>query len=95
MVEIAALAKAFGVRLVPHNAYFGPGSLASLHVNAALAPAVPYERLFVDLEAHPYHDLVLAPNGRVQVPDGPGLGRDPDMEMLRRYAVNEPTVSRA
>ena len=25
MLEIAALAKAFGVRLVPHNAYFGAG----------------------------------------------------------------------
>jgi len=53
MVEIATLAKAFAVRLVPHNAYFGPGSLASLHVNSALAPAVPYERLFVDLESAP------------------------------------------
>ena len=94
MVEIAALAKAFAVRLVPHNAYFGPGSLASLHVNSALAPAVPYERLFVDLEAHPYHELVLATDGRVTVPDGPGLGRDPDMEVLRRYALNEPTVTR-
>ena len=29
MIEIAALAKAFGVRLVPHNAYFGAGYLAS------------------------------------------------------------------
>ncbi len=93
MVEIAALAKVFGVRLVPHNAYFGPGSLASLHVNAALAPAVPYERLFVDLEAHPYHEAILAPQGRVIVPDGPGLGRDPDMAVLRRYAINEPTIT--
>jgi D-galactarolactone cycloisomerase len=95
MVEMAALAKAFAVRLVPHNAYFGPGSLASLHVNAALAPAVPYERLFVDLEAHPYHELVLATEGRVRVPDGPGLGRDPDMDVLRRYAMNEPTITRS
>jgi D-galactarolactone cycloisomerase len=90
MVEIAALAKAFGVRLVPHNAYFGAGYLASLHVNAALAPDAPFERLFVDLEASPYHELVQAKDGRVMVPTGPGLGRDPDLDVLRRYLVRDP-----
>jgi L-alanine-DL-glutamate epimerase-like enolase superfamily enzyme len=90
MVEIAALAKAHAVRLVPHNAYFGAGYLASLHLNAALAPDAPFERLFVDLEASPYHDLVEAKGGRVGVPTGPGLGCDPDMAVLRRYLVREP-----
>jgi L-alanine-DL-glutamate epimerase-like enolase superfamily enzyme len=95
MIEIAALAKAFGVRLVPHNAYFGAGYLASLHVNAALAPDAPFERLFLDLEASPYHDLVEAKDGKVNVPTGPGLGRDPDTAVLRRYLVREPTVHTA
>src|SRR5580698_5587373 len=95
MLEIAALAKAFGVRVVPHNAYFGPGFLASLHVNAALAPDAPFERLFIDLEASPYHDLVVAKDGRVVVPDGPGLGQDPDLALLRRYLVREPAVHAA
>ena len=92
MLEVAILAKAFAVRLVPHNAYFGAGYLASLHVNAAVAPDAPFERLFVDLEASPYHELIEAKGGRVAVPTGPGLGRDPDMEVLRRYLVREPTV---
>jgi L-alanine-DL-glutamate epimerase-like enolase superfamily enzyme len=95
MLEVAALAKAFGVRVVPHNAYFGPGYLASLHVNAAIAPNAPFERLFIDLEASPLHDLVEAKDGRVTVPDGPGLGRDPDMDVLRRYLVAEPTLHSA
>jgi L-alanine-DL-glutamate epimerase-like enolase superfamily enzyme len=95
MLEIAALAKAFGVRVVPHNAYFGPGFLASLHVNATVAPDAPFERLFIDLEASPLHDLVVAEDGRVTVPEGPGLGRDPDMEVLRRYQVATPGVHRA
>jgi D-galactarolactone cycloisomerase len=95
MIEIAALAKAFGVRLVPHNAYFGAGYLASLHVNAALAPDAPFERLFVDLEASPYHEMVEAKGGKVPVPTGPGLGRDPDMDVLRRYLVREPAVHTA
>ncbi len=94
MVEIAALCKAHGVRMVPHNAYFGPGYLASLNINAALAPGVPFERLFLDLEASPYHDLVTAKDGKVIVPDGPGLGRDPDMDVMKKYLVGTPTVFR-
>lgn len=88
MVEIAALAKAHGVRLVPHNAYFGAGYLASLHLVAALTPDAPFERLFIDLQASPYHELVEAKDGRVRVPDGPGLGRDPDMDVLKRFVVS-------
>jgi D-galactarolactone cycloisomerase len=95
MLEIAALAKAFGIRVVPHNAYFGPGFLASLHVNATIAPNAPFERLFIDLEASPFHDLVVAKDGKVTVPDGPGLGCDPDRDVLRRYQLAEPTVHRA
>ncbi|MSP05125.1 MAG: mandelate racemase/muconate lactonizing enzyme family protein [Acetobacteraceae bacterium] len=91
MIEIAALAKAYAVRMVPHCAYFGAGFLASLHVNTALAPDSPFERLFLDLEASPYHDAILAKGGRVNVPNGPGLGHDPDMDVLRRYALGEPT----
>jgi L-alanine-DL-glutamate epimerase-like enolase superfamily enzyme len=94
MLEIAALAKAFGVRVVPHNAYFGPGFLASLHVNAAIAPDAPFERLFIDLEASPLNDLVVAENGSVKVPDGPGLGCDPDPAAMRRYQLAKPTVHR-
>jgi D-galactarolactone cycloisomerase len=95
MQEIAALARAFSVRLVPHCAYFGPGWLASIHLHAALAPDAPFERLFIDLEASPYHELVRAEQAKVTVPDGPGLGRDPDLDVLRRYAAGEPTVLRA
>ena len=91
-LEIAALARACSVQLVPHCAYFGAGWLASLHLNAALAPDSPLERLFLDLEASPYGDLVLAREGSVPVPDGPGLGCDPDMDILRRYAADSPTL---
>lgn len=95
VLRIAALAEAFSVRLVPHCAYFGAGYLASLHLTAALAPDAPFERLFVDLEASPYHELVQAPGGRVAVPQGPGLGRDPDPEVLARHRLGEPFVLRA
>jgi L-alanine-DL-glutamate epimerase-like enolase superfamily enzyme len=95
MLKIAALAEAHGVRLVPHCAYFGPGFLASLHLAPVIAPAAPFEHLFATLEASPYHDLVLAANGRVTIPAAPGLGRDPDPEILRRYALAAPVMLHA
>ena len=95
VMKIAAVAEAIGIRLVPHCAYFGPGFLASLHLAAAVAPSAPFERLFVNLEASPYHDLVEARGGRVTVPDAPGLGRDPDLDILGRYALSPPIVLRA
>ncbi len=49
-------------------------------------------RLFIDLQASPYHDLVEAKDGQVKVPTGPGLGRDPDMAVLQRYLVREAAV---
>ncbi|HVZ10630.1 mandelate racemase/muconate lactonizing enzyme family protein [Rhodopila sp.] len=94
MIEIAALARAHAVRLVPHNAYFGAGYLASLHLVAALAPEAPFERLFIDLRDDPYGGLLDAKDGSVAVPDGPGLGRDPDMAVLRKYQVREPARHR-
>jgi L-alanine-DL-glutamate epimerase-like enolase superfamily enzyme len=79
---------------VPHCAYFGPGFLAALHLGATIAPDAPVERLFVDLEASPFGDLVLATGGFVTVPDGPGLGRDPDPAVLQHYQVTPPTTLR-
>lgn len=92
MMAIAGLAEARGVRLIPHCAYFGPGFLASLHLHTRLAPGTPFERLFMTLEASPYHDAIMAKGGRVTVPQGPGLGVDPDPEILQRYAVSAPTA---
>lgn len=94
MMAIAGLAEARGVRLIPHCAYFGPGFLASLHLHARLAPNLPFERLFMTLEASPYHNAVNAQAGHVPVPQGPGLGLDPDPRILQRYAVSSPTILR-
>jgi len=61
-----------------------------------LAPDVPFERIFVDLEASPYHELVTAPGGKARIPDGPGLGRDPRCRGdAGGFRLGEPTVLRA
>jgi L-alanine-DL-glutamate epimerase-like enolase superfamily enzyme len=94
MRKIAALAQASGVRLVPHCAYFGPGFLASLHFAATLAPGTPFERLYVKLEASPFGPWLDAKGGKLKVPDGPGLGCDPDMAVVERYRTEPLTVTK-
>ncbi len=90
--KIYALAEAFGVRVVPHCAYFGPGFLASLHLAATLG-APPLERLFVDLDASPFSPWTEVQDGWLAVPDAPGLGCDPDMDVVERYRRTPITVT--
>lgn len=77
MLEVAALAKAAGVAVVPHSPYFGPGLLATLHVLAATEQEEPLEVYFADLTAPPYGDALAVRDGYVTVPTGPGLGLEP------------------
>lgn len=49
----------------------------------------------MDLEASPFRNAINASGGRGAVPQGPGLGQDPDNAILARYAVTSPTVLRA
>jgi L-alanine-DL-glutamate epimerase-like enolase superfamily enzyme len=86
MKKIATLAAAAGATFVPHSFYFGPGLAATLHV-AASTPGVPYVemppgQLAVSLPAEP----IRCANGTVAVPTGPGLGADPDPDVLQRFA---------
>jgi L-alanine-DL-glutamate epimerase-like enolase superfamily enzyme len=46
------------------------------------------ERFYVDLEANLFGEFVTAREGMMTVPDGPGLGCDPDDEVLARYRVS-------
>jgi len=57
--------------------------LATLHVLAAKQKDVALERFFCDLGHMPYGMSVPIDNGWVQIPDRPGLGPDPDEELMR------------
>jgi D-galactarolactone cycloisomerase len=85
--KVLALAEAANVRVAPHSPYFGPGLLATLHVLAAAPQEMLVERLYVDLEASLFGELVTARQGMMTVPDGPGLGCDPDDAVIDRYRV--------
>ncbi len=85
-LKVATLADAAGVTLMPHSPYFGPGFLATLHLLAARGgPDGMIERYHMDLEASLYGDLVDPVDGGFVVPTGPGLGRDPDPDVMKTY----------
>ncbi len=83
--DVFAAAGEFGVRVVPHSFYEGPGLLTAIHCCAALAPDPLVEWRFFDCEARLYGDDAVPVSGKFVVPDGPGLGFDPDEEVIKRY----------
>jgi L-alanine-DL-glutamate epimerase-like enolase superfamily enzyme len=88
MRKVMALASAFGVQVVPHSAYFGPGLLASIHCIAALPRQSLVECYDCDFDANPLHDAIQPRDGRIAVPQGAGLGVDPDVNLLQQLRVN-------
>ncbi len=87
MQKVFALAEAHGVRVVPHSAYFGPGLLASIHVSAAQSREVWIERFYCDFAENPYGEAINPKNGRIAIPQGPGLGMDPDPALLKKLMI--------
>jgi D-galactarolactone cycloisomerase len=87
MRKVFDVAEAHGVRVVPHSAYFGPGLLASIHVCAAQPREALIERFYCDFDENPFGAAIEPVNGRMPVPQGPGLGVDPDPGLLKRFAI--------
>ena len=84
--RVFPLAAARNLPVMPHSFYHGPGLLAAIHLTAALGtPGSMIEWRYTDLVAHVYGDAVRPENGRIQVPQGPGLGIDPDPEVMRAF----------
>ena len=91
MQRVIRLAQSYGLEVAPHSPYFGPGFVATLHLAAALVENPMIEVLWLDMEANPFDPWVRAPGGQVAVPTGPGLGCEPDADVLRRYTRGTPT----
>ena len=87
--RIAALGDVHSRPLAPHNIAGPIGTLASAHVCASIPN-------FLALEWHaasvPFFDELLVGggpvivDGYVELPDGPGIGADLDLDVARRYA---------
>ena len=72
--KIVSVAENYGVQIMPHSPYFGPGFLATLHLSQSVPNSGLLERFFIDFEAYIYPEEIFNPkNGFFQIPDGIGL----------------------
>lgn len=94
MLAVVEAAKEFDVDVVPHSPYFGPGFVATLHIAASLLQAPPVEVLWIDMEESPFDPWIRPQDGWLSIPEGPGLGCDPNPALLDRYLIGSPTVVR-
>ena len=76
-----------GFKIAHHAPYFGPGALATLHCLGAAPTEEYFEYLYVDREASLYGDALTPKNGRIAIPSGPGLGHEPDPDVIAKYRV--------
>jgi L-alanine-DL-glutamate epimerase-like enolase superfamily enzyme len=83
-LKIAALADELGVRLVPHSPYFGPGFLATLQL-LSLRDEGFIEFFHMKRAACLWRGRIDADaGGNVEVPQGPGLGYEPDQAIMEQ-----------
>jgi L-alanine-DL-glutamate epimerase-like enolase superfamily enzyme len=88
MRDIFTLANQASVAVAPHSAYFGPGLVATAHVSAALSRVPMIERLYCDLTESPFGNWYEPVDGYLALPQGPGLGIEPDQGLLEKLRVD-------
>ena len=87
-VKVATLADSMGVKLAPHSPYFGPGFLATLHLMSTRDDGTYVEVFYMNREACLWAGRIdTDSNGHIAVPSGPGIGYEPDRDVLERYRV--------
>jgi L-alanine-DL-glutamate epimerase-like enolase superfamily enzyme len=85
--KIMAYAHSKGVRAVPHSPFSGPALIAAMHMIAALPQDIACEHRFCDVAASPVRDWTTSHDGRLTVPEGPGLGFEIDLNVVEKYRV--------
>jgi len=83
--KIAELAARHGSQVAAHSFYFGPGFVATLHLMAALPGCTYVEVTGCSLEAPLFQEPFIFRDGKIAVPEGPGLGVTLNAEVLGRY----------
>ncbi|MGI9371253.1 MAG: mandelate racemase/muconate lactonizing enzyme family protein [Hyphomicrobiales bacterium] len=75
------------VTLTPHSPYFGPGYLATMQMMSASENPSLFEYLLIEREACLYGSAIQPQDGKISIPDGPGLGLEPDMDVIEAYKI--------
>ncbi|MGI9394680.1 MAG: mandelate racemase/muconate lactonizing enzyme family protein, partial [Boseongicola sp.] len=89
LVKVAQICDQTDCRLVPHCAYFGPGYWANLQFLANRNDGSLAEFYYVaGLQDSLYSDCEFPKSGTMHLPDGPGLGIEPDEARVR--ALHQP-----
>ena len=87
-LKVATLADELGVRIVPHSPYFGPGLLATLQL-LSLRDDGFIEVFYMKRAACLWRDrIAVDPAGLIAVPQGPGLGYEPDLDVMEKYRAS-------
>jgi L-alanine-DL-glutamate epimerase-like enolase superfamily enzyme len=87
-LKIATLADEMGVKLAPHSPYFGPGFLATLQLMSVRDDDTFIEVFYMNRAACLWGGRIdVDAKGTIAVPEGPGLGYEPDKEIMERYRV--------
>ncbi|MBS9535572.1 mandelate racemase/muconate lactonizing enzyme family protein [Mycobacterium sp. M1] len=86
LCKVFPLAAVRNIPVMTHSFYSGPGLLAAVHATAALGTReAMIEWRWFELEAAIYGDALTPTAGRITVPTGPGLGVDPDPDVVSAY----------
>jgi L-alanine-DL-glutamate epimerase-like enolase superfamily enzyme len=85
--RVATLCALKGVTVAPHTPFQGPALLASLHLIATLRDDAAFAYTFVDFATSMYGAAGMPSGGVLKVPQGPGLGFEPDPGFLREHRV--------
>jgi L-alanine-DL-glutamate epimerase-like enolase superfamily enzyme len=89
LVKVFPPAALRNITVMPHTFYDGPGLLAGAQATTAPGTAdTMIEWRFFDLKAQIYEGALTPKDGRVQVPQDPGLGIDPDRGVRHRGAAS-------
>ncbi|MBW7458810.1 hypothetical protein K0U00_32670, partial [Paenibacillus sepulcri] len=81
----ATLCRAFGIHYVPHNTTRGIGFAAALHLAASTPECTSYYEYSIEksnLRGQMLKTEFKVSEGRIHVPDGPGLGIELDEEKM-------------
>ena len=78
-----------GVKLAPHSPYFGPGFWRRCRCMSLRDDGTFVEVFYMNREACLWRGRsMIDAKGTIAVPDGPGLGYEPDKAVMERYRVS-------
>ena len=87
-LEVEKAARERKGTIAPHSPYFGPGFLATAQLISAMDEDVPFERFYMAPEASLFGTAIDPVDGMLLVPQGPGLGLEPDPDVILEYRVD-------